>query len=122
LRNLISVLFLVCADALQAQSPVPAQFPTLDPNAQSNLQMEIMQRAVEESKDDSARRAIAKREEEIARTQFCARANRFVTLWMDFAQRLNEKQTFDAKLAKKLAKAFHDLETSEGWPVRDTAK
>jgi hypothetical protein len=30
---------------------------------------------------------------------------------------LNEKKTFNAKLAKQVAKAFHDLEKSDGWPV-----
>jgi hypothetical protein len=35
--------------------------------------------------------------------------------------RLNEKQTFDVKLAKKVAKAFHELESSDGWPVREVA-
>jgi hypothetical protein len=36
----------------------------------------------------------------------------------DFASRLNENQTVDVKLARKLSKAFHELETSNGWPVK----
>jgi hypothetical protein len=34
---------------------------------------------------------------------------------------LNDKQTFDAKLALKLSKAFHELEMSDGWPIRAVA-
>jgi hypothetical protein len=46
----------------------------------------------------------------------------FVELWTDFENHLNDKEIFDAKLAKKLAKAFHELETSDRWPVRKPEK
>jgi hypothetical protein len=62
--------------------------------------------------------AEAKRELAYEQSQFYSKANRFVELWTKFAAQLNGQQTFDAKLAKKLSKAFHDLEKSEGWPVR----
>ena len=81
--------------------------------------MEMLNNAANDHSLEQARQAAILREQEFARTQFLEKANQFVALWEDFASRLNEKQTFDAKLAKKLAKAFHELETSEGWPVRE---
>jgi hypothetical protein len=81
--------------------------------------MEILNRAVHEHSMEEARRAAVARDEQFARMQFREKANHFVAIWEDFVDRLNEKQTFDAKLAKKLAKAFRELENSEGWPVRE---
>lgn len=63
-------------------------------------------------------RASAKRELAYEQREFYSKATQFVELWKKFAEQLNGQQTFDAKLAKKLSKAFHDLEKSEGWPVR----
>ena len=45
-----------------------------------------------------------------------ARMNRLAALWSALANEYNEKQTFNYKLAGEVAKAFHDLEKSEGWP------
>ena len=81
--------------------------------------MEMLNDVANDRGLEQARQAALAREQEFARAQFREKANQFVALWEDFASRLNEKQTFDAKLAKKLAKAFHELETSEGWPIRD---
>ncbi len=81
--------------------------------------MEIYSRMVHQQNAEEAKQTKANREAEIARRQFWDKANQFVALWGDFAKRLNEKQTFDVKLAKKLSKAFHELETSDGWPTRE---
>jgi hypothetical protein len=121
LRKPFAFLFLACAGVLRAQSSAP-KLPTADAVAQASFEMEMFRRAARENNAAVTRQAIAKREAQIARTQFCAKANHFVELWMDFANHLNDKQIFDAKLAKKLAKAFHELETSDGWPVREPGK
>jgi hypothetical protein len=105
----------------QSSPPVPAA-PGGDPAAMAKWQMEVFRQSVEDHDDETLRRAANARQEEIARVQFMAKANNFVRLWGDFVHRLNDQQTFDAKLAKKISKAFHELETSEGWPLRESGK
>ena len=121
MRKPIIFSFLACAVVLQAQTPT-AQPPNADPIALASFEMELFRRAARENNVAVTRQATAAREAQIARTRFCAKANHFVKLWMDFTNRLNDEQIFDAKLAKKLAKAFHELETSDGWPVREAVK
>ena len=84
----------------------------------ASRQMEFFTRSVREGREDQARHAAATRAQEVARREFQEKADKFVALWGDFATRLNQQQVFDAKLAKKLSKAFHELEKSDGWPVR----
>jgi hypothetical protein len=118
LRNFVSLSLFFCASFLSAQStPIPAV--PVDPTTLASHQLEFLSRTIQERNAEETRQAAAAREVEIARVQFREKANQFVALWGDFASRLNDKQMFDVKLAKKLAKAFHELETSEGWPVRD---
>jgi hypothetical protein len=81
--------------------------------------MEFINHFVQQGNEEVERSAAAARAEKFARLQFLQKANKFVVLWGDFAGRLNDTQTFDAKLAKKLSKAFHELETSDGWPIRE---
>jgi hypothetical protein len=118
LRKPIAFLFLACAVVLPAQTPTP-QPPNSDPIALASFEMELFRRAARENNAAVTRQATAAGEARIARAQFCAKANHFVELWMDFTNHLNDKQIFDAKLAKKPSKAFHELETSDGWPVRE---
>ena len=66
---------------------------------------------------EDERQAIARQAANEKVREFYAKAQRFVTLWQKFAADLNNQRTFDAKLAKQVSKAFHDLEKSEGWPV-----
>jgi hypothetical protein len=105
----------------QSSSPVPA-VPGSDPASMVKLQMELFRQSVRDHNDEAVRRAAAARQEQVARLQFMAKANRFVKLWGDFVNRLNDKQTFDAKLAKKVSKAFHELEKSDGWPLRESGR
>jgi len=121
LRKLLPFSLFLCARFLSAQSPTPTPISAIpmDPITQASRQLELLNRSMDDRSVEDARRAAIARDEEFARLQFLAKANQFVALWGDFASRLNEKQTFDVKLAKKLAKAFHELETSEGWPIRD---
>jgi hypothetical protein len=37
-------------------------------------------------------------------------------LWAQFTAEANAQHTFDVKLAKKLEKAFNDLQKAQGWP------
>jgi hypothetical protein len=119
LRRLILVSIFFCACFLRAQSPAPA-LPSVasDPASVAFRQMELFTRSVREANEDRARHTSEKRAEQYARLQFWQKANKFVALWEDFAARINENQTVDAKLAKRLSKAFHELESSDGWPVR----
>ena len=53
--------------------------------------------------------------------RFVKRANRVAALWANFTKEYNEKNTVNAKLAREISKAFHDLETDEDWP-KDRSK
>lgn len=99
---------------LSAQSPQPVQAS----EPVQTLQAQMYTRAMHSGELQEKQLADAKREAAFEQQQFYSKANRFVALWATFAEQLNEKQTFNAKLAKKVSKAFHDLEKSEGWPVR----
>jgi len=121
LRRLVPLplflFFCACLLDAQSQTQIPAINP--DPVSLASRQFELFTRLTEERKADQLRHSSAARDELIARKQFWDKANQFVTIWEDFASRLNDKQTFDVKLAKKLSKAFHELEKSDGWPVRE---
>jgi len=104
----------------QSQVSVP-QVSSTDPATAAFRAMEIFSRSVRQAHEEKARQIAEKQAEQLARLQFREKANKFVALWEDFVSRLNEKQTFDVKLAKKVAKAFHELESSDGWPVRAVA-
>jgi len=122
-RKLEPILILLTVGFLKAQSPSPAPaVPGSDSAAMVKWQMELFRQSVHDNNDETLRRAAAARQEQIARLQFMAKANHFVKLWGDFVYRLNDKQTFDVKLAKKISKAFHELEMSNGWPLRDSGK
>ena len=64
------------------------------------------------------REEAAKRDLDYQKRMFYGKAHRFVTLWSKMTKQMGERQTFDVKLAKQVSEAFHDLEKSEGWPVR----
>jgi hypothetical protein len=116
-RKLSSLLLLVSFLDAQSSRSTPAVTPG-DPESIMNLQMELFRQSVRDN-DPNFRRAAATRREQVARLQFMQKANHFVELWGKFVNRLNDQQTFDGKLAKKVSKAFHDLERSDGWPLRD---
>ena len=78
-----------------------------------------MQEQLENSNTALDKQAAAKRAEAYARQDFYEKAERFVELWEKMAEELNTKRTVNYKLAKKVSKAFHELETSDGWPVRE---
>ncbi len=113
MKTLVLLSCLLGADPLQAQQPAGS-----DQASVAFRQMEIFSRTVQEARADAVRHTTERRAEQLARAEFWAKANRFISLWTDFASRLNENQTVDVKLARRLSKAFHELETSNGWPVR----
>jgi len=122
-RNSIPVLILLTARLLEAQSSPPgAAAPGSDPASVARWQMELFRQSAYNHNNVTLRQAAAARQEEIARLQFMTKANHFVKLWGDFMHRLNDRQTFDTKLAQKMSKAFHELETSEGWPLCEAGK
>ena len=113
MKTLVLLACLFGADPSQAQQPLGS-----DQASVAFREMEIFSRTVQEARADAARHTTERRAEQLARAEFWAKANKFVSLWTDFASRLNDNQTVDVKLARKLSKAFHELETSNGWPVR----
>ena len=115
LITIVSILF--CARLLSAQIAGPTPVGS-DSAAMAFREMEIFARSVQTANQEVARHVAEKRVEELERKQFRDKAARFVMLWDDFVTRINEKQTFDVKLAKQLSKAFHELEKSDGWPVQ----
>jgi len=121
-RKLVPFLALFGAAFSQAQSTASIPVTASDQAAMAKLQILFFEQSLRDAKEDKARRQTVAREEEISRFQFTPKANRFVELWGDFVYRLNAQQTVDAKLAKKLSKAFHELEASDGWPMREPVK
>jgi len=123
LRRLIFLSIFFCARLLsaQGQNPVPSSPTGSDPVSIAFRQMEIFERTVKDANEEQAHHTAEKRAAEEARLEFREKANKFVALWEDFVMHLNDKQTFDAKLALKLSKAFHELEMSDGWPIRAVA-
>ena len=113
MKTLVLLACLFSANLLQAQQPVGS-----DQASVAFREMEIFNLTVQGARADAARHTTERRAEQLARAEFWAKANKFVSLWTDFASRLNDNQTVDVKLARKLSKAFHELETSNGWPVR----
>ena len=57
-----------------------------------------------------------RQDEQSQERQFIEKANAFVRTWTAFAKEYNERKTFNVKVAAKLTRAFHELETSNSWP------
>lgn len=122
MRKVMPFYLWLTLSLLRAQSsPVPA-VPSSDPGSIGRLQMELFRESVRDNNEEAVRRAAAARQEQFARQQFMVKANHFVELWGHLVSRLNDQQTFDEKLTRKVSKAFHDLEKSDGWPLRESGK
>jgi hypothetical protein len=113
MQKLFAVTVLVFSQLLSAQAP-PTQPLPADSVLERRLQEQAFERWARDSGDDKKK---ADNAQELAAREFYIKAKQFVDLWTAFAAELNDKKTFNAKLAKKVAKAFHDLEKSDGWPV-----
>jgi len=79
------------------------------------LQVEQYMRTRDSSSpaDEERRRQAEWRQSDLVR-----KANKFALLWAQFTAEQNARHTFDPKLAKKLEKAFSDLQKAQGWPGR----
>jgi hypothetical protein len=60
-----------------------------------------------------------RRQAEWRQSDLVRKANKFAVLWAQFTADVNTGKAFDTKLAKKLQKAFSDLEQAQGWPNQE---
>jgi hypothetical protein len=115
MRKTVAVSILL-SSVLWAQAPGgPRQSVPIDSMSERQLQQDAFESWALDS--DADRKKIDAARESVAAQEFYAKAKQFVDLWEMFAAELNHKKTFNAKLAKQISKAFHDLEKSDGWPV-----
>jgi hypothetical protein len=113
MRKVLAVSVLVSCQLLWAQSPT-RDMSSADADMQRRMQQEEFERWAL-GPDPTAKADKTRQAAELS--EFYSKARHFVDLWQAFANELNAKKTFNAKLAKQVSKAFHDLETSDGWPV-----
>ncbi len=93
-------------------APLFAQKPPGEREAET-LQLEQYQRTRDvDNPAENERR----RQAEWLQSDLVRKANKFAMLWAQFSAQANAGHTFDIKLAKKLEKAFSDLQKAEGWP------
>ena len=116
MRKVLAVSGLLFTQFLLAQAPTgPRQTAPLEDMNERRMQQDAFEKwalggGADKNKVETA-------QESAAAMEFYTKAKQFVDLWEAFAAELNQKKTFNAKLAKQVAKAFHDLEKSDGWPV-----
>lgn len=116
MRRALAVSILISSQLVWAQMPIEGPKTTTS-SMDAMMERRIQQDAFEKwalDGDGPKKRVEAAKESEAAQ-EFYAKATQFVALWEAFAAQLNEKKTFNAKLAKQVSKAFHDLEKSDGW-------
>jgi hypothetical protein len=116
MQKLVAVTVLFFSQLLSAQAPTTPSQPL---PSDSVLMRRLQEQAFENWARDSGneKKKAENAQESAAAHEFYIKAKQFVDLWTAFATELNDKKTFNAKLAKKVAKAFHDLEKSDGWPA-----
>jgi len=100
-KAIATIVILFTAAALFAQKP-------LGQRQAETLQMEQYQR----TRDSSSLAS----EAEWLQSDLVRKANKFALVWAQFTAEVNARHTFDVKLAKKLDKAFNDLQKARGWP------
>lgn len=62
--------------------------------------------------------AAKRNEAQYRERQFTQKVDRFVRAWGEFV-RAYDKRAFDYKVARKVSKAFHEIESSGYWPTPD---
>lgn len=116
MRKLFAVTAMFFSQLVLAQSPTGTRQPLpINPMVERRLEQEAFEKWATDPNGDKKKAETA--EQSAAVQEFYSKAKQFVDLWTAFASELNDKKTFNAKLAKQVAKAFHDLEKSDGWPV-----
>jgi hypothetical protein len=87
-------------------------------SAPSAERLQLQQYLLQKDNRDLA--AERRREQaEWIQSDFVRKANSFALLWAEFAAQSNANHLIDIKHAKKLSKAFHELETARGWPAKE---
>jgi hypothetical protein len=101
-----AILILFTAASLSAQKPS-------DQKQAETLQQQqyLRSKDVSTPAEEEQRRQAEWRQSDLVR-----KANKFALLWAQFTAEANAQHTFDVKLAKKLEKAFGDLQKAQGWP------
>jgi hypothetical protein len=115
MRNIIQLVLFVTA----LRGLGDAQDIATRPSASERDQMimrEFVTRQLEGQRERAEVASAERQDERFQERQFMQKANAFVRMWTEFAKTYNEKQAFDATLASKLTRAFHELETSTCWP------
>ncbi len=116
MRRALAVSILISSQIVWAQMPIEGPKTTttsMDTMTERRFQQDMFEKWALDG-DGSKKKAEAAKES-LAAQEFYSKASQFVALWEAFASQLNEKKTFNAKLAKQVSKAFHDLEKSDGW-------
>lgn len=117
MRKLLAVLVLFGSPLMWAQAipGAPRDSSGLNEILDRRIQQEAFEKWAFDPQNKKQKAETAK--QAAAAQEFYEKARQFVDLWQAFALELNDKKTFNAKLAKQVAKAFHEMEKSEGWPV-----
>lgn len=117
-KSLLCLLFATFAGIASAQST--AGLSAGDNSAQMNQRLREADTRNEMAGSDELRRQAAQKADiELQQRLFYDRAKHFVELWKKMTKQMSEQNVVDVKLARKLSDAFHDLEKSEAWPVRE---
>jgi hypothetical protein len=93
-------------------TPLFAQKPVDQKQAEA-LELDQYRRARDLSNPAGEER---RRQAEWRQSDLVRKANKFALLWAQFSADANARHTLDLDLAKKLEKAFNDLEKAQGWP------
>jgi hypothetical protein len=109
LARLISVGFLLSGLLSAQQQPGPT-----DAFLEKFLH-DLTFREMDIRRSDIERDIALRRHAEYLEMQFVARVNRFTELWSAMVQDYNEKRVFNFKIAAEVTKAFHEIESSDGW-------
>lgn len=119
MRTSLLCLALICAaDVASAQSKTV--LAAGDNSIQMNSALrELYFRSMTDGSADAKQQAVQKADMEYERRVFYDRAKHFVDLWTKMTRQMNQQDVIDVKLARKVSDAFHDLEKSDAWPVRD---
>jgi hypothetical protein len=119
MRTSLSCLLLVCL-AVVASAQSKTSLAAGDNTVQMNSALrELYIRSATDGSTEAKAQASQNADLEYERRLFRDRAKHFVDLWTKMTQQMNEQNVVDVKLARKLSSAFHDLEKSSAWPVRD---
>jgi hypothetical protein len=80
------------------------------------ISREFLMQQLEAGSAETAFAAAQRREAGFRERQFIEKVRHFVAKWDQFANEYNLKGGFNVKAARAMSKAFHELESSEGWP------